>query len=71
MNYASKVKTFDIQIPITGKDLGLRVREAFALAKSSGRELTVYFSSVAECNEPVYTPNVGRHLGSDSCSCLR
>ena len=71
MNYASTVKTFDIQLPITGKDLGLKVREAFALAKSSGRELTVYFSAAAASNELVYTPKVGRHLGSDGYSCLR
>ena len=71
MNSASKVKTLDIQLPITGKDLGLKVREAFALAKSSGRELTVYFSAVAASSELVHTPKVGRRLGSDCYSCLR
>jgi hypothetical protein len=66
MNHTKKVKTFDIQLPITGEDLGLEVRKAFDLAKSSGRELTVYFSAVG--NDPVYTPKSERDLGCDCYS---
>jgi hypothetical protein len=71
MNYASKVKTFDVRLPITGKDLGLEVREAFALAKSSGRELTIYFSAAAASSNLVHTPKIGHRRSSDSYSCLR
>jgi hypothetical protein len=68
MNHATPVKTLDIRIPITGKDLGLEVKNAFDLAKSSGRELTVYFSGAAVIDEPAYPPKSEHSLGLDCYS---
>jgi len=64
-DHATKVKSFDIQIPITSKDLGVEVRDAFNLAKSSGRELTIYFSGMAAGDKLGYPPKSGHNLGSD------
>jgi hypothetical protein len=45
-NYsAPTVKTLDIKLSVSDRDLGAEVKQAFNLAKSSGRELTLYFSS--------------------------
>lgn len=54
VNYATKVKSLDVRLPVTDKDLGVEVRKAFDLAKSSGRELTVYFSGTTVNTDPVY-----------------
>jgi hypothetical protein len=39
-----KVKTLDLQLSISNPDLGVEVRKAFFLAKSSGQELNLSFS---------------------------
>jgi hypothetical protein len=41
---APKVKTLAMQLSITNHDLGVEVRRAFNLAKSSGQELNLSFS---------------------------
>jgi hypothetical protein len=41
---APATKTFDIRLFINDRDFGTEVMQAFNLAKSSGRELTVCFS---------------------------
>jgi len=43
---APAIKTLDIKLSIADRDLEAEVRQAFDLAKSSGRELTVCFSGV-------------------------
>lgn len=44
---APKAKTLDLQLSIRNPDLGLEVRKAFDLAKSSGLELNLSFSQGA------------------------
>jgi hypothetical protein len=39
-----KAKTLDLQVSIFNEDLGIEVRKAFFLAKSSGQELNLSFS---------------------------
>jgi hypothetical protein len=41
---APKIKTLDMQLSVTNHDLGVEVRKAFDLAKSSGQELNLSFS---------------------------
>jgi len=41
---ASKLKTLDMKLSISNQDLGIDVRKAFDLAKSSGQELNLFFS---------------------------
>jgi len=68
IDYPTKVKTLDIKIPISGQDLGVEVRKAFDLAKSSGRELTVHFSGATADPALVYSHTSGQNLGSDCYS---
>jgi hypothetical protein len=41
---APKAKTLDLQLSILHADLGMEVKKAFNLAKSSGQELNLSFS---------------------------
>jgi len=41
---ATKIRTLDMRLSITNPDLGVEVKKAFDLAKSSGQELNLSFS---------------------------
>jgi hypothetical protein len=43
-NDVSKVKTLDMRLAVTDRDLGEEIRRVFELAKSSGQELNLTFS---------------------------
>ena len=45
VNDALKIKTVRLQFGVTDRDLEAKVKEAFDLAKSGGRELDLTFSS--------------------------
>lgn len=39
-----RVKTLDLKVTVNGQDLGLEVKRAFDLAKSSGQDLNLSFN---------------------------
>jgi hypothetical protein len=43
-NDVSKVKTLDMRLAVTDRDLGEEIKKVFELAKSSGQELNLTFS---------------------------
>ena len=43
-NDMPKVRTLDMRLAVTDRDLGEEIRRVFALAKSSGQELNLTFS---------------------------
>ena len=43
-NDMQKVKTLDVQLAVTDRDLGEEIKRVFELAKSSGQELNLTFS---------------------------
>jgi len=64
------IKTVSLQVAVTEPDLQNAVQEAFALAKSGGRELNLAFSlQILPQSIPKQSDIRAAHLGSPRVNC--